>query len=173
MERLVEVLLNYARLEQSMIKVDKIPVDFNQLMDQCVYGIDGDHSKQINWQPIGKITIVGDQNLLAMLINNLLNNAQQSASQVINVSISQKAQYIALTVEDDGPGIPKDKRLALFQPFTRGHNDSQKPGFGMGLAIVARIAAWHNAQIKIAESEIGGAKVSIIFKLNTDTAPSN
>jgi signal transduction histidine kinase len=164
MERLVEVLLNYARLEQSLIKVDKVPVDFNQLMDECVYGIDGDDGKQIKWQPMGKITIDGEQNFLAMLINNLLSNAQQYASQIIQVSIVQTAQYIELVVEDDGLGIAKDKRLELLQPFTRGHNDAQKPGFGMGLAIVARIAAWHDAEIRIAESELGGAIISVKFK---------
>jgi signal transduction histidine kinase len=164
MERLVEVLLNYARLEQSLIKVDKVPVDFNQLMDECVYGLDGNDSKQIKWQPMGKITIDGEQNFLAMLINNLLSNAQQYASHVIQVSIVQTAQYIELVVEDDGLGIDKDKRLELLQPFTRGHNDAQKPGFGMGLAIVARIAAWHDAEIRIAESELGGASVSVRFK---------
>jgi signal transduction histidine kinase len=164
MERLVEVLLNYARLEQSLIKVDKVPVDFNQLMDECVYGLDGNDSKQIKWQPMGKITIDGEQNFLAMLINNLLSNAQQYASHVIQVSIVQTAQYIELGVEDDGLGIDKDKRLELLQPFTRGHNEAQKPGFGMGLAIVARIAAWHDAEIRIAESELGGASVSVRFK---------
>jgi signal transduction histidine kinase len=164
MERLVEVLLNYARLEQSLIKVDKVPVDFNQLMDECVYGLDGNDSKQIKWQPMGKITIDGEQNFLAMLINNLLSNAQQYASHVIQVSIVQTAQYIELVVEDDGLGIDKDKRLELLQPFTRGHNEAQKPGFGMGLAIVARIAAWHDAEIRIAESELGGASVSVRFK---------
>ncbi|WP_293747658.1 ATP-binding protein [uncultured Paraglaciecola sp.] len=164
MERLVEVLLNYARLEQSLIKVDKVPVDLNQLLDQCVYGLDDADGKLIKWQPIDKITIVGDQNFLAMLINNLLNNAQQYASQIIQVSIVQKSQSIELVVEDDGLGIDKSKRLKLLQPFTRGHNDIEKPGFGMGLAIVARIAAWHNAEIRIAESELGGARVSVTFK---------
>jgi signal transduction histidine kinase len=164
MERLVEVLLNYARLEQSLIKVDKVAVDLNQLMDQCVFGLDDANGKQIKWRSIDKITIVGDQNFLAMLINNLLSNAQQYASQIIQVSIVQKSQCIELVVEDDGLGIDKSKRLKLLQPFTRGHNDIEKPGFGMGLAIVARIAAWHNAEIRIAESELGGARVSVTFK---------
>jgi signal transduction histidine kinase len=169
MERLVEVLLNYARLEQSLIKVDKVPVDFNQLMDECVYGIDGDDGKQIKWQPMGKITIDGEQNFLAMLINNLLSNAQQYASHVIQVSIVQTTQYIELVVEDDGLGIAQDKQLELLQPFTRGHNDSQKPGFGMGLAIVARIADWHHAQVAISHSEeLGGAKFTVTFsRLNS------
>lgn len=163
MERLVEVLLNYARLEQSMIKVNKVPVDINQLIDQCVYGIDWGISKQIKWQPNSKILVHGDQSFLAMLINNLLSNAQQHASQIVQISISQKVKYVRLTVEDDGPGIAKDKRLELLQPFTRGHNDKQKPGFGMGLAIVTRVAAWHDAEIRITESKLGGAKISVTF----------
>jgi signal transduction histidine kinase len=118
---------------------------------------------------MGKITIDGEQNFLAMLINNLLSNAQQYASHVIQVSIVQTTQYIELVVEDDGLGIAQDKQLELLQPFTRGHNDSQKPGFGMGLAIVARIADWHHAQVAISHSEeLGGAKFTVTFsRLNS------
>jgi signal transduction histidine kinase len=168
MERLVEVLLNYARLEQSMIKVEKVPVDITQLTDQCVYGMDGCAGKQIKWQPSSKAMIHGDQNFLAMLINNLLNNAQQYASQAIQISVCKKEKIIVLTVEDDGPGIAKNKRMELLQPFTRGHNDLEKPGFGMGLAIVTRTAAWHDADISIGDSELGGAKVSVIFREAVD-----
>jgi signal transduction histidine kinase len=164
MERLVEVLLNYARLEQSLIKVDKTPVDINQLIDQCVYGFEGGTNKQIKWQPSSKIMLNGEQNFLAMLINNLLNNAQQYASKVVQISINQENKCVKLTVEDDGPGIEKDKRVALLQPFTRGHSDAKKPGFGMGLAIVSRVAVWHDAQVSLDASELGGLKISVTFK---------
>jgi signal transduction histidine kinase len=164
MERLVEVLLNYARLEQSMVKVDKKPVNINQLIDQSVYGLDDGTGKQIKWQPNEKIIISGDQNFLVMLINNLLNNAQQYASQVVHVNIYQQEKKIILAIADDGPGFAKDKRLELLQPFTRGHNDPQKPGFGMGLAIVARIAAWHDAEINIDDSELCGARFTVTFR---------
>jgi signal transduction histidine kinase len=165
MERLVEVLLNYARLEQSMIKVDKKPVDINQLVDQCIYAFVGATDKQIKWQPIDKVFINGEPNFLAMLINNLLSNAQQYASKIIHVNISKKNHFLILKVEDDGFGIDKDKRQTLLQPFTRGHhNIKQNHGFGMGLAIVSRIAAWHDAKVEISESELGGASVAVIFK---------
>lgn len=165
MERLVEVLLNYARLEQSMIKIDKIPVDINQLIEHCIQGVNDNINTPIKWQPSNTIMINGDPNYLAMLVNNLISNAQQYAETDIQVSVYLREDSIVFRVEDDGPGIAKDKRLPLLQPFTRGHSDTQKPGFGMGLAIVARIAIWHDAEISIDESELGGARISVTFSL--------
>jgi len=62
-------------------------------------------------------------------------------------------------VEDDGPGIPLAQREAILQPFVRldaGRNKGQG-GFGLGLAIVSRIVGWHQGQIVITDSVLGGA----------------
>ena len=53
----------------------------------------------------------------------------------------------------------------IFKPFTRGEEHGEHKGYGMGLAIVARIAVWHSAQIMVSQSvELGGAEFIVAFK---------
>jgi signal transduction histidine kinase len=60
----------------------------------------------------------------------------------------------------------KAKRSKLLKPFTRGENSEEKPGYGMGLAIVSRIAQLHHATHTITDSaELGGAEFCLTFNL--------
>jgi len=167
MERLVNVLLNYARIEQSMIAVEQQSIDLNELINQCVQAFtDNDIADQkvVNWHGEGEAIVKGDINYLSMLINNLLGNAQQYASNTITLSVVKKAAKLHFIISDDGPGIAKEKRSELLKPFMRGDQAHENPGYGMGLAIVARIAQLHDATLVITESiELGGAEFCVTF----------
>jgi signal transduction histidine kinase len=111
-----------------------------------------------------QIIIDGNENYLSMLINNLLSNAQRYAVKQVQITTQQTAKNVFICVSDDGPGIAKEKRENIFKPFTRGENHSEQVGYGMGLAIVARVAAWHGAQVAISQSnELGGAQFTVTF----------
>ncbi|MDG1254306.1 MAG: ATP-binding protein [Glaciecola sp.] len=175
MERLVNVLLNYARIEQSMLMTEKQNIDLNALVSECVEAASHDN-KIIHWQPQNDLTttdvmINGDANYLSMLINNLLGNAVQYANHEISVRIEKseksekKGAVIRLSISDDGPGIPHEKRDELSKPFMRGDNAHGKPGYGMGLAIVLKIAQLHDARFAITDSaELGGTECSVSFQ---------
>ncbi|MGB1092857.1 MAG: ATP-binding protein, partial [Oceanobacter sp.] len=66
-------------------------------------------------------------------------------------------------VDDDGPGIPADKREALLQPFARmdASRSRDTGGFGLGLAIVHQIMQRHGGRVDISDSPLGGARFSI------------
>jgi len=163
MERLVNVLLNYARIEQSMIAVEKQSIDLNELVSQCVQAIT-DSDKVINWHANGAAIVKGDMNYLSMLINNLLSNAQQYADKEINLTIEKSGSKLSFIMRDDGPGIPEEKRDELLKPFMRGDQSHEKQGYGMGLAIVSRIAQLHDATFTITDSvELGGAEFCLCF----------
>jgi signal transduction histidine kinase len=165
MEKLVAVLLSYARLDQGMIAVQRYPVDLNAVINECVHAVSSGN-KVINWQASDKAVVQGDVNFLSMLVNNLLQNALQYSTQQIVIKVTSNAANVYLSVTDDGPGIVKNKREELLKPFIRGDNIVDKPGYGMGLAIVARIAFWHSAALSIDEdAELGGAKFCLIFTL--------
>jgi len=168
MENLVSVLLDYARLDQKMINVERLPVNLNRLIEGCVRNLTSSDSSEVSIDVSGlsKIqTIVeGDENYLSMLINNLLSNAQRYAVKHVQITTQQTAKSVFMYVSDDGPGIAAEKRENIFKPFTRGENHSEQVGYGMGLAIVARIAVWHGAQVVIGQSnEFGGAKITVTF----------
>ncbi|MCJ8321190.1 MAG: two-component sensor histidine kinase [Colwellia sp.] len=163
MERLVNVLLNYARIEQSMMAVEQQSIDLNALVGQCV-GAVADGDKVINWHATGAATVTGDANYLSMLINNLLGNALQYADNEITLMIAQSGTRLQFIISDDGPGIAKEKRSELLKPFMRGEQAHEKPGYGMGLAIVSRIAQLHDAKLVISDSvELGGAEFCVTF----------
>jgi two-component system OmpR family sensor kinase len=164
MERLVNVLLTYARIEQSMVAVEQQSIDINELINQCVHLATHD-DKKIHWHANEVVLVNGDANYLSMLINNLLSNAQQYASNEISLKVEQNNSKVLFIISDDGPGIPKDKRDELLKPFMRGEQALEKPGYGMGLAIVSRIAQLHGATFSINDSvELGGAEFCLTFK---------
>nr|WP_268820379.1 ATP-binding protein [Paraglaciecola sp. G1-23] len=164
MEKLVAVLLNYARMEQSMVEVKQQPVELNSLVKQCLE-VQGATDKDIIWQPAGEIYIQGDEHYLSMLLNNLITNALTHAKSKVQVAVSSELEQVYLKVSDDGPGIPKDKRFELLKPFTRGElRLGQQSGYGMGLAIVNRIIQWHQGRLKIDDSvDLGGAELVVSF----------
>ena len=169
MENLVAVLLDYARLEQKMIRVERLPLSLNTLIASCVHNLTANDTSAISIDMTGlskfQIIVDGDENHLSMLINNLLSNAQQYTVKQVRITTQQTSNSVIMSVSDDGPGISIEQREKIFNPFTRGENNSEQKGYGMGLAIVARITAWHGAQIAITQSnELGGAKFIVTFK---------
>jgi len=163
MEKLVAVLLNYARLEQAMVAIDKREVALQDVITDCINAITP-KGITIEFIPEDRITIMADINYLSMLINNLLSNATQYANKKICIKVVSIDNSYKLIVADDGQGIDETKRQEILKPFTRGDNIEGKQGFGMGLAIVSRIAQWHDATVNIDKcAELGGAEFSITF----------
>jgi len=163
MERLVNVLLNYARIEQSMMAVEQQSINLNELISLCV-GAVTDGNKIINWHAQGDAMVNGDANYLSMLINNLLGNSQQYADNEITLKLVKSGSRLQFIISDDGPGIAEEKRSELLKPFMRGEQAHEKPGYGMGLAIVSRIAQLHDATLTITDSaELGGAEFCVTF----------
>ena len=138
-------------------------INLNELISQCVGAIT-DSNKIINWHAQSDAMINGDANYLSMLINNLLGNALQYAQNEITMTVEKSDSTLQLLVSDDGPGIPKEKRSELLKPFMRGDQAHEKSGYGMGLAIVAKIAQLHGATFDISDSEaLGGAEFRVTF----------
>ena len=171
MSRLVETLLNYARLDQAMINVDKSRINFSALLTRSITHKQDDTTALSLNMPTDPLYMVGDSNYLMILIANLLQNAHQYCQQAIQVNLFEEGDFIVLTIEDDGSGILPDFRNKIIQPFIRGDNitqDLQSPkkkkvkGYGMGLAIVKRIVDWHHGQLDISDSVIlSGAKFTV------------
>lgn len=164
MEDLVEILLTYARLESALLTVARTPLQLDDLVAQCIAQADASR-RRIDWhRPESPCRITGDARYLAMLVNNLLDNALRYSRSQLRIRIDLANCRACLHVEDDGPGIPPEQHAAMLQPFVRGEAGRQQPGHGMGLAIVARIAAWHGAEIRLDRSAaLGGLAVRVCF----------
>lgn len=101
--------------------------------------------------------------LLSRVLDNLVQNALRYADQKVLVTLSKDADHYILNVEDDGEGIPEDKREKIFEAFSRidASRDRASGGFGLGLAIVNRIIKAHKGEIIVDNSVIGGAHFEI------------
>src|SRR5690606_31029587 len=95
--------------------------------------------------------------------SNLLVNACRYANREVAIELAESEDGYVLAVEDDGPGIPEADREKVFKAFAR-LDDSRSRGtggYGLGLAIVARIAALHG----------GGARIVIAWPREASGTP--
>lgn len=98
--------------------------------------------------------VQSDRELLTLVLQNLLGNAvKYSQRGTIRVEATEHELGWKVGVADQGPGIPPEKRAALFQAFSRGETHGQ-PGVGLGLNIASHAARLLGADL-VVESELG------------------
>lgn len=101
-------------------------------------------------------------------VSNLVTNAISHARQKIRVTWRLIDNHFVVCVEDDGEGIPMDKREHLFKPFTRldPSRSRNSGGMGLGLAIVKRISQKHLGAVFVDDSSLGGALFELCWPIN-------
>ena len=103
---------------------------------------------------------------IARALDNLVGNAVRYGTRA-EVSFALTDRALRLSVEDDGPGIPKDRREEAMLPFTRldaARNPNQGGGVGLGLSIAADIARSHGGTLRLGESEaLGGLRADLVL----------
>ena len=121
----------------------------------------------------GELLVEADQAQLTQVLVILIDNALLALHQApgpadpattpprLRLSARLLADRVQVAVEDSGPGIPKDVRGKLFQPFvTSRKRDEPRSGTGLGLAIARGIVERHHGKIRAGESDLGGALFS-------------
>jgi signal transduction histidine kinase len=103
------------------------------------------------------LALACDPDDLNEMLANLVDNAAKWAASRVRLSDRPAARpgYAEIVVEDDGPGVPSDKREAVFGVGER--LDEQKPGAGLGLAIVRELAELYGGRAGLEASRLGGA----------------
>lgn len=96
---------------------------------------------------------------------NLVENAirYSRSGSTVNVSICDSDSHVFLRVEDQGPGIPKQYRESIFQPFFRLDKSRSRAygGVGLGLALVWEIAALHGGTVEVETSSENGTTMLV------------
>ena len=94
---------------------------------------------------------------------NLLDNAVPSGGPVA-VTLTGAGDTGVIEVDDEGPGVPEEDRLAVFDRFVRGraaHSRAGTDGTGLGLSIVARHATAHGGRATVVDRPGGGARFRV------------
>jgi len=154
MQNLVEVLLDYSKLEQSMVAINKQPVDLIQLLNEC---IQHRHAQGLTIHlktACETARVSGDRQYLKMLLNNLLVNAVEHSNGQVMVELNCLKTHCDINIHDNGAGVDHEHRQQILKPFVRGNIKENNKGYGMGLAIADRITQWHQGSIHIEQSAI-------------------
>ncbi len=110
--------------------------------------------------------IQGREQALKRAVTNIISNAF-NYGKTIAVALESNNNKLEITVDDDGPGIPKDKREDVFKAFYRIDESRNKEtgGVGLGLSIARDIILSHGGKIELLDSKLGGLRVLISIPL--------
>ncbi|WP_055489243.1 cell wall metabolism sensor histidine kinase WalK [Streptomyces sp. TP-A0356] len=156
LSRLVDDLVRLARLD-ARPRLRKRPVDLDEVVFREVRHARLRTCLVVDQHAVGAARVHGDEDALARVVRNLLDNAIRYAVKRIDVSLSARDGTACLIVADDGPGIPVADRSRVFDRFTRldGARARDTGGSGLGLAIVHDLVAAHHGGIRIEDNDPG------------------
>jgi signal transduction histidine kinase len=102
-------------------------------------------------EPVQPVAVRGDASELARAVENLVENAlvHGPPDGRVMVSVAGRLGRVLVTVRDEGPGPDPSEHDRLFERFWRGPGASARPGSGLGLSIVAAIAARHGGEVRV------------------------
>lgn len=156
LDQLVDEILLASRLDASEADLGTMePVDMLGLMaEECnAVGVALD-------APVDSagLMVHGVAKLLRRAVRNLLENALRHGASVVNASVRRDGTGVALTVTDNGPGVPTHLRERIFEPFYRLPGASERDGgAGLGLALVKSIVLRHGGAVVCREPSRPGA----------------
>jgi two-component system sensor kinase ParS len=173
LEDMVSELLTYARLEHPEVSVAAVSVDAQSWLESVLGAVALEAEAKgvaCTVTANGLISVTLEPRFMARAVINLLRNAIRYARKSVEVGVERsEGGGFRLVVDDDGPGIPESDRLRIFEPFTRLDESRARltGGFGLGLAIVRRIAQWHRGTVEVRESPLGGARFVLSWPATT------
>jgi signal transduction histidine kinase len=155
LNKLVSTLIDSSRPRLPEFKETNI----SELAEQCVAMLriqaENKHITLVCEAKAHAIALCDAEQITQVLLNLILNAIQILADGgKIVLTVSSAIDHIAITVADNGPGIPAEQRGQVFEPFFT----QRAGGIGLGLAIVRQIVLAHHGKISVHQSNFGGAE---------------
>ncbi|MFE8644271.1 sensor histidine kinase [Sphingomonas sp. NCPPB 2930] len=178
MERLVDDLLDTARIRTGKIHIERKPVDLRAIVLSSLDAfqhVAQIKSQTIDWEgPSTPVPIEGDESRLTQVLENLLSNASKFSppGRAISVRLRVTHGEVNLSVTDEGNGFKPHLAEQIFGLYTQAHDDdSAKGGLGIGLALVRNIVERHGGHIRAFSPGPGqGAVFTVTLPLAEQTA---
>jgi two-component system sensor histidine kinase QseC len=165
--RRIEQILALARLESGAASQQRAPIELIGLATEVIEELapliaEKDIELSLT-HDIDQVRIRGHEVAMTAMFRNLIENALRYSATGgrVDVSIQREGHAVIIAISDDGPGIPPDRRQAVFERFHR-EVESESRGYGLGLSIVQRAIQLHQATIELLASPFGhGLQVRI------------
>jgi two-component system phosphate regulon sensor histidine kinase PhoR len=169
MERLVKDLLRLARLDAGQETVDLIACDTRSLADAVIADMaptaEARSQRMVVGVAPGAESVRGDPAKLHDALRNLVANAITYAPEHTTITIDAvgSGDRVAISVSDEGPGIPDDDLARVFERFYRVDKSRARDpgGTGLGLAIVRHLVELHGGSVRAENRPSGGAKFTL------------
>ncbi|GAA4468507.1 sensor histidine kinase [Phytohabitans houttuyneae] len=160
-ERLINALLTLARNDRGLVVHE--PVDVATVAED-VLDATQPRDRRLHAQ-LGPAMVAGDVMLMERLITNLVDNAVRYnvPDGDVWLSTSTVDGQVRIMVANTGPVVPPDAIGTLFEPFQRLHDRTGTDGFGLGLPIVASIAAVHGGAVLAEPRTTGGLTITVVI----------
>lgn len=143
---------------------DRVRADLPSLLESiCSDFVDAGYT--IDYFGPTRLAATVRPNALTRAVTNLVQNASKYGDR-ITVRLQHEGKTAVIDVEDDGPGIPDEEKLAVLEPFYRSGPARQDPGgFGLGLAIAFEVARDHGGILTLHDREPHGLRARIRLRI--------
>lgn len=158
MQRMLEAYLAFAKgdygevatLTDMKLLLEKLKVDAER------------HGHATEIAICGETTVAVRPDAFKRCLANLVANAQRYGDRIA-LAATRDQSFLTVNVDDDGPGIPPDRREDVFRPFFRldESRNQDEGGTGLGLAIARDIARSHGGDVTLSDSPLGGLRASV------------
>jgi signal transduction histidine kinase len=160
LQRLADLTDGLLRWSATETPLDRRRVDLSQVVRRAVAscGFETGQEGRIDVRTNGPVPLRADPEQLGVAIANLIRNALAYSPDgvPVTVRVDRRDGWGRVLVRDRGPGVPRDERGSIFQPFVRGVGGAARPGTGLGLFIARRIVEAHGGRIGM-DAETRGA----------------
>lgn len=160
LERMVNDLLDLDRLSRGIVRPKLWPTDVGSLVERVVNESELRSEREIIVDADDVVAEI-DESKVERIVENLLTNAVRHTPDGAKVWVSACAEGdgIVILIDDEGPGVPAERREAIFDPFNKRSDDG--PGVGIGLSLVRRFAELHGGRAWVESREAGGASFRV------------
>ncbi len=176
--RLINNVLDFAKLERRQKSFDKKPLDLHAVI-QRTWESHELHLREsgftTRWQAAPPpYSVVGDEDALAQILVNLFSNAEKYAGTQKDVELHSylDGDHVCVSVLDRGHGVPKGDERKIFEAFYRAHDSlsSGIQGSGLGLTLAQRLAREHDGEITVQARDGGGSNFTLRLPLAHSTS---
>lgn len=169
--KLVNDLVDFSKLENDRIKIEKVSFNFKDLIESTCKPLEpnaDNKSIELNWDVEDALddNFVSDPYRLKQILTNLISNAIKFTQEgSVEVMAKIEAQNIVVSVIDTGIGIAKNKQKAVFKEFTQAHSEIEKKfgGTGLGLTIAKKMLRLLDGKITLDSEENKGSIFTIMI----------
>jgi two-component system osmolarity sensor histidine kinase EnvZ len=160
MEHMIEGYLAFARSEGAE---NAVSVEVDRLLAEVADNARR-NGAQIEFETHTGMTIALRPNAFRRCLGNLLGNAARHAERIC-LAAQRRDRYLEITIDDDGPGIPEDRREDVFKAFFRldSARNMDSGSVGLGLSISRDIVHAHGGKISLTTSPLGGLRVELLL----------